>query len=395
MLRRTLLVPALLNRLRSCCYHEVSFASTGEPLDVLEYCAITTEDDDIPPLGSSQSVRVEMWDAPWNPADMNAVQGRYASPYPKNHSETDFVPRSRYFQARTIAGSEGWGRVTDIQGAASHIAIGDIVTVGLPGIGTLRSSLWVPPSSLIPFARGVELQTKTGSKASTLSQLGGTAIRMLRDFSHLSPGAIVIQNAGNSGVGLLVSQLAKLLLDVQVVSVVRRGTKTDSEWKALINHVDKVGKAALVVAEEDITDKESFKDFLATLSQLSSSNKLPTLAFNAVGGESASLLSKCLDQGGTMVTYGGMSMKPITVGTPQFIFRNLQFVGYWHGRWMVQNSHKAKQAMVNELVDAVLDKHVECPPIQAFSLSQVHEGLLFDRSQCGIRKKVVFSCRDQ
>lgn len=397
MLRRTLLAPALHNRLRNCycCYHEVSFATTGEPLEVLEYCAITSEGDDISPLDSSQSSRVEMWDAPWNPADMNTVQGRYASPYPNNHTEIDSVQRSRYFQERTISGSEGWGRVTDIQGTVSHISVGDIVTVGLPGLGTLRSSLWVPPSSLIPIARGMELHTKIGSKASALSQLGGTAIRMLRDFSHLSPGDIVIQNAGNSGVGLLVSQLAKILLGVQVVSMVRRGTKTDSEWEELVNHVSKVGKATLVVAEEEVTDKDSIKVFLSTLSQLSASNKLPSLAFNAVGGESASILSKCLDQGGTMVTYGGMSMKPITVGTPQFIFKNLRLAGYWHGRWMVQQNHKAKQAMVNELVDAVLDKHIECPPIQVFSLNQLHEGLLFDRSQSGIRKKVVFSCREQ
>lgn len=381
------------HQLRSS-YHEVSFATSGELIEVLEYLEVATEDD-MPYPGHSPSVRVEMWETPWNPADVNTVQGKYASPYPDKSMTRELLRMSRYFQGRTVAGSEGWGRVTDICGTASHLNVGDVVTVGLPGLGTLRSSLWVPPASLIPITRGLELSTRIGPQAALLPQLGGTAIRMLRDFCHLQPGDTVIQNAGNSGVGLMVSQLARQLHGVQVVSMVRRGTKNETEWAELVQHLTQTGKAAIVVAEEDIADRDALKDFILNLQQLSMSKKLPSLALNAVGGDSSSTLLSCLDQGGTLVTYGGMSLKPVTVRTPQLIFGDIRLAGYWHSRWMVQCNDKDKQCMVDELVDTVLDKEVQCPPVNLLPLREILTGLHLDTNQTGIRKKLLLSCRER
>jgi mitochondrial enoyl-[acyl-carrier protein] reductase / trans-2-enoyl-CoA reductase len=397
MLRKVLTTPRLslpLSQGRQW-YHEASFATTGEPLDVLEYRAVADESNLLPPPQWASSVRIEMCDVPWNPADLNTVQGRYASPYQDVVPEREAVRMSRFFEGRTIAGSEGFFRVTHIHGAASPLNIGDLVTVGLPGLGTMRSSIWVPPTSLIPVTRHMELQTKIGPKAATLPQLGGTAIRMLRDFVHLHPGDTVIQNAGNSGVAFMVSQLAKQLLGVHVVSVMRRGTKNETEWQAVVDYLTETGRAAMVMAEEDIMDRDAFKEFQSNLRQISTSNKLPSLALNAVGGDSATILSRCLDHGGTMVTYGGMSTKPVTIGTAQFIFKDIRLLGYWHSRWMVQNDQNDKQAMLDELIDAVLDSGVECPSAKVFDLSKVHEAINFDANQSGIRRKIVFSCREQ
>ena len=398
MLRKVLLTtPRLPLRLsqRRQWYHEVSFATTGKPLDVLEYCEVAEESNLLPPTQWSSSVRIEMCDVPWNPADLNTVQGRYASPYQDQDvvlPEREARRRSRFFEGRTIAGSEGFFRVTHIHGGAeSPLQIGDVVTMGLPGLGTMRSSMWVPPTSLIPVTRHMELQTKIGSAASTLPQLGGTAIRMLRDFVRLPPGETIIQNAGNSGVAFMVSQLAKQLLGVHVVSVMRRGTQNETEWQAVVDHLKGTGGAAMVMAEEDIIHPDSFKEFQSNLRRISSSNKLPSLALNAVGGDSATILSRCLEHGGTMVTYGGMSTKPLTIGTAQFIFKDVRLLGYWHSRWMVQNHQKSKQTMLDQLIDAVLDSGVECPSAKVFGLSKVHEAIDFDAKQSGIRQKIVFS----
>ncbi|WJX38081.1 hypothetical protein P8452_25777 [Trifolium repens] len=46
----------------------------------------------------------------------------------------------------------------------------------------------------------------------------------------------------------------------------------------------------------------------------------PALGFNSVGGNSASLVLNFF-KGGTMVTYGGMSKKPVTASTSAFIFK--------------------------------------------------------------------------
>ena len=47
----------------------------------------------------------------------------------------------------------------------------------------------------------------------------------------------------------------------------------------------------------------------------------PRLAFNCVGGASGTELCKALAEGGVQVTYGGMSLKPVTAATSHLIFK--------------------------------------------------------------------------
>jgi len=44
-------------------------------------------------------------------------------------------------------------------------------------------------------------------------------------------------------------------------------------------------------------------------------------------------LSRALELGGTMVTYGGMSKIPVYVATSSVIFANTKSVGFWMSRW--------------------------------------------------------------
>ena len=37
--------------------------------------------------------------------------------------------------------------------------------------------------------------------------------------------------------------------------------------------------------------------------------------------------------GGVMVTYGGMSRKPVSVATSHLIFKQIQLRGFWMGQW--------------------------------------------------------------
>lgn len=379
---------------RSRFYHELSFSRHGEPAQVLEYVNLPDVNDEEPPSYLEDAVRVQMWDAPLNPADINTIQGRYPSAFQEKDEDRDRIHKSRFEPGMTVAGSEGWGRVTNVVGEPGPIKVGDVVVVGQPGLGTFRSSFWTPASSVLPLEQGHQLKEVLGSQACTIPQLGGTALRMLRDFVSLSPGDVVLQNAGNSGVGFMANQLGNLLLGVNVVSTARRGSRTPHQWDELVRHLMTDGKCALVVAEEDLTDREAIKMFQRELRSLSKRGELPSLALNAVGGESASTLCKCLEIGGTMVTYGGMSMKPVVVSTPQLIFRDLRLKGYWHSRWMVQNSQAARQEQVDQLVNAVLREHVVCPPIKEFALSQVTDALTYDFSVDAIRRKVVFRCEE-
>jgi trans-2-enoyl-CoA reductase len=376
-------------------YHELSFLSHGEPSDVLEYRSDGS--NVIHAKSRDGMVQVKMMHVPWNPADVNTVQGKYPSPDNNNNNNnnnnntTADLAKSLYFDKQyQVAGSEGWGRVVS---SSSHLfQEGSLVTMGTPGMGTLRSHTWVPESSLLQVPE--ELLSHLGPSGCTLFQLGGTALRMLSDFVSLQPGEVVLQNAGNSGVGFLTSQLSKALFSCPVVSVVRRGSKTDEEYNQLVQYLTTTAKCAMVVDEAELKDRDALKAFQSQLRELSPTNKLPRLALNAVGGASAKLLLKCLDTGGTMVTYGGMSMEPVVVATPQFIFKDLRVVGYWHSRWMVGNSQEIRQQMIDKLVGAVLQQQVESPPIVVFRLEEISKALESAANQGPVRNKIVFDCSE-
>jgi trans-2-enoyl-CoA reductase len=379
-------------------YHELSFRSTGAPLDVLEYHQNDSDDQQLLGVPSAAnntlhhtSVGVDMLYAPLNPADVNTIQGRYPS------VSKDVTRRQSIFHPNsTVAGSEGIGRIRHIKtgtkgSSHSFLKEGDIVTFGLPGLGTMRSFLWVPADSLIVIDRGEELLRHAGglAAASTLPQLGGTALRMLSDFES---SGTVIQNAGNSGVGFMASQLACMTMGRNVISMVRRGSRSEDEWQALVKHLTLEGKCFAVIAEEDLTTKNGMQAFQESLKL--QNVKPPTLALNAVGGESASLLSKMLGLSGSMVTYGGMSKEPVTASTPHLIFKDLRYVGYWHSRWMTTHGYEEKKEMIDSLVDSVLDGGIAYPPVEEFALSKFSEALHTDGTQSGIRRKVVFRCQE-
>jgi mitochondrial enoyl-[acyl-carrier protein] reductase / trans-2-enoyl-CoA reductase len=447
-------------------YHELSYLVHGNPTDVVSYnhqhqdndiyknnyIPITADENGnqsplLLPLSSNSQVLVDMIAAPWNPADVNSIQGRYASPYGNDGTGNMYhkFSRSCYFPDRTVVGSEGWGKVVDIRRtdyrnetldhssdfdtqSCYNLKVGDYIAIGLSGFGTMRSRIWLPIEAVIPINRGKELhdycRVSTEGKnsddsislrsssndniqdalasVSTLFQLGGTALRMLQDFQQLQQGDVVVQNAGTSGVGFMLTQLASVVYEKQkifTVSLIRRGNRTENDLNKVAEHLMTVGKADLVVAEDD-------KDFTVkgliqkiqqmSIGEKSSSNSSSTntigasLAINAVGGESASSLVKLLSPGKTLVTYGGMSMKPITIGTTQFIFNDIRAVGYWHSRWMHQNSisflqknqiNDKRHQMINQLVDLLLDGYIVTTPTKGFRLDKFQDALHFEQNQ--------------
>ena len=367
-------------------YHELSYTTPGDPSEALRYLQESTSRSS---PDTSLQIEVKMLHVPWNPADVNTVQGKYASPYVGSAMSPSSC-ESLYFSGRSVAGSEGWGIVQS--GTSSSIPDGSLVAIGTPGLGTLRSSLWVSKSDVVTVPNDV--LEKLGPSGSTLFQLGGTALRMLTDFVTLQSGDLVIQNAGNSGVGIMASQLAKALFGSHAISLVRRGSRSTQQTDEMIDYLTETGKNTMVLLEEDLDDADYRSEIQSRLRDLSASGDLPKLALNAVGGESARCLLRLLDNGGTMVTYGGMSARPsVTVAAPQLIFKDYRILGYWHSRWMVNNPLPAKQTMINNLLQCVGNKGVVAPPCEVFALKDVVEALSWQASQEGsIRRKLVFDC---
>lgn len=92
-----------------------------------------------------------------------------------------------------------------------------------------------------------------------------------------------------------------------------------------------------------------------TLNLLSDLPK-PKLALNCIGGPSATTIARLLADNGTMVTYGGMSRKPIQLPTSLLIFKNISVKGFWLTDWVKRHSVAERTAMIGKVVELVRNK---------------------------------------
>jgi len=239
----------------------------------------------------SGTVMVKMHAAPVNPADLNLIEGTYGL-----HPELPFTP-----------GIEGAGVVVD--SPVPEFAPGDAVVM-LGRAGTWASHVAVNPQRLIKMPTGIDLQ-----QAAMLKVNPATAWRLLRGCCKLNPGDWVVQNAGNSGVGRCLIQLAHAH-GIRTISMVRNANLAPELLKIGANHVIEDGADGLAAALEIMEGRHA------------------ALACNAVGGESALRLMNLLQDGAPHVTYGAMARRPLTVPNALLIFRDIVIRGLWVTRWI-------------------------------------------------------------
>lgn len=244
------------------------------------------------PVPAAEEALVKMVAAPVNPADLNAIEGKY--PIRPNLPATP--------------GMEGAGMVIETGSAVRDFELGALVI--LPhSFGTWREACAVPAKELVVVPGGID-----PTQAAMLKVNPVTAWRMLHDFVSLKPGDWLVQNAANSAAGRCVIQIAREL-GYRTVNVVRRAE--------LVEELRAQGGDVVLV------DGESLRDDAAE-----ATGRAPIrLALNAVGGENALRVAKTLASDGTMVTYGAMSLQPLCIPNGMFIFKNLRFTGFWVNKW--------------------------------------------------------------
>lgn len=124
----------------------------------------------------------------------------------------------------------------------------------------------------------------------TLSVNPVTALRMMRDFTTLSPGDTVIQNGANSGVGQAVIQLGNVF-GLNVVNIVRK-RENQSE---LTEYLQSIG-GRFIYTEDMLRRPELSSDLWKEIAR-------PRLALNCVGGRATTDMVRVLDKYATMVTH--------------------------------------------------------------------------------------------
>lgn len=116
------------------------------------------------------------------------------------------------------------------------------------------------------------------------------------------------------------------------------------------------------------------------------------LGLNCIGGELSTVLAKMLDDGASLVTYGGMSKRPLIVPTSLMIFKDIKCYGFWLTRWTRQHGAEEKEKMMNEVLSLIRDGEIQMG-VEEVPLSQFKEGVELAMSAYR-SKKVVLKCSD-
>jgi len=258
----------------------------GNPADVLG-----VETRPWPSPAADEAV-VGMRAAPINPADLNQIEGKYPV--------RPALPATPGFEGAGVVVELG----TDVNGLTSG------ALVILPhNLGTWRDAAAVKAEELVVVPDGIEPFQAAMLKINPL-----TAWRLLHDYVQLQKGDWLIQNAANSAAGRDVIQIAHEL-GFKTVNVIRRAE--------LIDELRAEGGDIVLVDGENLREEVKNATGGAPI----------RLGLNSVGGDSALRLANCLAFGGTLVSFGAMSLQPLKIPTGLLIFKDLRFRGIWINKW--------------------------------------------------------------
>jgi len=315
----------------------VMYSEFGDPSKVLSKREIELKEP------QANEVSVKMLAAPINPADINTIQGVYGIKPP--------LP--------AVGGNEGVGEVTKVGDNVKDLVPGDRVILFGGATGSWRTNGVWNRDTLIKIPKATPVVS-----AATITVNCCTAYRMLQDFVSLKPGDTVIQNGANSAVGQAVMQIAKLW-GIQTVNVIR----SRPNLAEVVDWLKGLG-ATHVLTEEELRSK-------ATQETLFSSVPKPKLALNCVGGKNATELMRTLAYRGIHVTYGGMSMQPVTVPTGQLIFKDIRIMGFWMTNWHKQqgNNNEVRQKMFDDLCVMAQKGELKPPPMNKVPIEKFEEAI--------------------
>ncbi|XZE18093.1 zinc-dependent alcohol dehydrogenase family protein [Pirellulaceae bacterium SH449] len=259
-----------------------------------------------PPSAWEVSVAVDAF--PINPADLAMIQGRYGI----------------LNKPPCTVGMEGVGTVTHIGKSVSSVSVGDRVIL-------LANNNWCThrnvPATLVVKAPS----TLDPHQLCMLKVSGLTALHLLTKFESLKPGSCVIQNAPLSAVGRYIIQLSKAM-DVKTVNLVRRSEQIDA--------VTRLGGDIAILDDENTAEQ-----IRKTLGK-----SMPKLAFDAVAGPSTNRLTQCLQDGGSIINYGMLSMTPCQLDSSDIIFRGIKLQGFWLSKVLNKISAAERHEQLTTLV---------------------------------------------
>ena len=297
----------------------ISFTEFGQPLDVLSLSESPT------PEPGKGEVRLRLTHRPINPADFLSIMGYYP-PQP---------------QLPATAGMEGTGYVDAIGEGAEGFGERQRV-IPLDAGNTWAEYKIVNSSQLLPVSDKVSDQS-----AAQFLVNPTTAWIMLTEELGLKEGEWVVQTAAGSTLGRIVLQLAKLK-GYKTINLVRRREQVQE----LLN----LGADAAICTEDD--------DLVDQVMKLTNGQGVSG-AIDAVSGETASSAAACLQEGGTMLVYGAISMEfNSSYNNVDMIFKGTSIRGFWISQWFRSKTPQEISAVLSELMELMANGHLT-PPVEA------------------------------
>jgi len=284
------------------------------------------ETENLPDKLAAGDVLVKMLAAPIHPADLNMIEGSYPL-------------RSKL---PAVGGNEGAAQVLEVGENVSNIKVGDRVIFTQPGLGTWRSHGVFQSAHLLTVPSDLPVEY-----TATASINPCTAWRLLHDFQQLKEDDVIVQNGANSSVGMSVIQMAAAK-GIKTINIIR---EQRSDFAEVVERLKRLG--GYIVVSDQYAQTPNFARLLNDLPSK------PKLALNAVGGESATEMARILGDGGTLVTYGGMSRKPVTVPTSLLIFKDIELRGFWLNRWIANHSREEHEATIKQVLSFVREEKLK------------------------------------
>ena len=311
---------------KAICHHEF-----GRPLEVLRLEDVKQAE---PQVGE---VRVRLLAATINPSDYGMIAGSYG----------------RLNELPAVAGREGVGVVEAIGRGVTRVGVG--ARVRFPEAGAWQETACMPAANLLLVPADVPIEQAAFSFINP-----PTAYCLLQKMVDLAPGSWVVQNAGNSTVGLAVIQMAKTM-GFKTISQVRRGE--------LIAPLKALG-ADHVVIEGSGWAKQ--------LKELTGGEPIQ-LALNSIGGESASDQIKALGEGGTQVTFGGMVGDLVRFPTRFLIFNDVRLVGFWWDQWCQKAGSQGLNQVMSAVYGMMRDGTLKLPVEATYSFAEYEAAIKHDQ----------------
>lgn len=282
----------------------IVYQSYGEPKDELKCQSYNIDLEKLNP----DDIVVQSIACPINPSDINQIQGVYPSRPPIS---MDSLPNLSTPSA--VTGNEGLFKIIAVGSNVSNFEKGDWCIPSGVNFGTWCTHKLGKDKDFIKMPKTISI-----NQAATAAVNPSSAYQMLTYYEKLQPGEWFIQNGANSQVGRAAIQIAKKL-GINSLNIVRNREDIDT----LVKDLESIG-ATKVITEDDNNSKEFGKTIKSWLN-----GKEIKLGLNCIGGPSVTGLARKLGHDATLLTYGAMSMKPVSLPTSLFIFKNLTAKGFW------------------------------------------------------------------